>query len=476
MNFVILCGGSGSRLWPKSREKYPKQFLSLTNDYTMLQNTILRTLNIINDLDLNLKNNSKIYIICNKDHSFIIDEQLLSLNLEIPFYIITEPKGRDSGPAICIASLLMNLEENIFIMPCDHIFEDEQFKECFKKSIEYVDNSIITFGIKPDKPETGYGYIKINDNFDTLNFVEKPNIDLAQKYFESTNYLWNAGIFIFKTKNMINCFKKYASDIYENCVLTIASSKFKKNIIDLSEEEFINCRSISFDYCIMENLIKDNEKILNTKTIPYTGHWNDIGSFLSLYNEVDKDENNNLIKGNILTLNTENSYIESESNFTSVIGLKDIIIVNMNDSLLVCNKNNTQDVKKTLEYLKNKNSVEAFFHKKVFRPWGYFINIDGNDYSKNKIKRIIVYPGRKLSLQSHLKRSEHWVIVEGDAEVTLDNKLIIMGKDEYIYIPVTCKHRIENIGDTNLEFVETQIGEYLGEDDIIRYEDDYGRV
>ena len=474
MNFVILCGGSGSRLWPKSREKYPKQFLSLVNDYTMLQNTVLRIINLINDFEL--KENSKIYVICNKDHVFIVDEQISSLNLSIPFYIISEPKGRDSGPAICIVSLLMNTDENIFIMPCDHIFDDEEFKISFKKSLEYIDDSIITFGIKPDKPETAYGYIKTNETFDTLNFVEKPNIELAMTYFESNNYLWNAGIFIFKTQNMINCFKKYAHDIYQNCVLTTIGSKIVKNITHLCENTFVNCRAISFDYCIMEYLIKDNDKYIKAKTIPYIGHWNDIGSFSALYNEMTKDNNNNIIKGNVLTLDVIDSYIESESKFTSVIGLKDLIVINMNDSLLICNKDNTQDVKKTIEYLKNKNCIEAFFHDKVYRPWGYFINIDGNDYSKNKVKRIVVYPFKKLSLQSHLKRSEHWVIVEGNAQVTLDEDIILMNNDDYVYIPIKTKHRIENIGNTNLEFVETQIGDYLGEDDIIRYEDDYGRI
>lgn len=491
MNFIILCGGSGSRLWPVSREKLPKQFLRLTNEYTMLQNTILRIIELNNKLkelylasssfstDINNIDNiklNKIFVICNIDHSHIVEKQCNEMDLDISIKIITEPKGRDSAPAICISSLLGDLNDNTFIIPCDHIFDNEEFIKCSIESLKFIENSIITFGIKPTKPETGYGYIQIGVNNKTERFIEKPNLELAEKYFKSGDFLWNAGIFIFKNKNMIDCFLKYSIDILTNCTETLKNTDFTKEIINLSSNPFVNCKSISIDYAIMEHIVFNNDGLLSAITIPYNSFWNDIGSYSALYNELDKDENNNVIRGNIFTMDTTNSYIETEDNFTSVIGMNNLIVVNTRDALLICDNNKTQDVKKVVEHLKKNNMEEAFFHKKVFRPWGYYINIEGHDYSGFKVKRIAVYPGKRLSLQSHNKRSEHWVIVKGNAKVQIDTKFILLNKDDYIYIPVLTLHRIENIGTELLEFTETQIGEYLGEDDIIRYEDDFGRV
>ena len=486
MNFVILCGGTGSRLWPKSKEKMPKQFLRLTNEYTMFQNTILRinkiinTMNLVEHVCLDKKLN-KIYVICNKDHNFIVNEQYLELKLNINICVVSEPKGRDSGPAICISSLLSDPQENTFIMPCDHIFDDNEFINCTIKSLDYIDESIITFGIKPMKPEIGYGYIKVDENNKTKKFIEKPNITLAEEYFKNGNYLWNAGIFIFKNKNMINCFKKYANDILENCIETIANTymnnKNDMNNIYLSAEPFIHCKAISIDYCIMENIVNNSDnKCCSAITITYNSYWNDIGSYAALYNEVTKNNDNNFIKGHVLTINTKNSYIETDSKFTSVIGIDNLIIVNSDDSLLICNKDDSQNVKQVVDYLKKNNYEEAYFHKKVFRPWGYYVNIEGSDYNGFRVKKIAVYQGKRLSLQSHDKRSEHWVIVKGNAKVQIGTNIIIMKKDDYVYIPIKTLHRIENIGDDLLEFTETQIGDYLGEDDIIRYEDDFGRI
>ena len=479
MNFVILCGGSGSRLWPKSREKMPKQFLKLNNEYTMLQNTILRIINLIEFLPQ--KSNSKIIVICNKDHYFIVEKQIEELDIDVEFFIVTEPKGRDSAPAICIASLLGGGDENTFIMPCDHIFDNSEFIISTMKAINYLDNSIITFGIKADKPETGYGYIKIGVNNITEKFVEKPNVEVALEYITSGNYSWNAGIFMFKNKNMIESFIKYAPDIFYNCKETIENTfenlDFKKRIINLSPDPFTTCRAISIDYAIMENLINDNDKNIKGITILYDGHWNDIGSYLALYNEMEKNNDNNVIIGNnAFTLNTKNSYIESIDSFISVIGVDNLTVVNTKDSLLICNNDNCQDVKKVVEYLKTNNMEEAYYHKKVFRPWGYYINVEGHDTNGFKMKRIAVYPGKRLSLQSHNYRSEHWVIVKGIAKVQVGEEELIMNADEHVYIPIKTLHRIENIGDDLMEFTETQIGEYLGEDDIIRYEDDFNRT
>ncbi len=477
MNFFILCGGSGSRLWPKSREKMPKQFLKLNNNYTMLQNTILRIINLIDYLPE--KNNSKIIVICNKDHYFIVENQFKELNVKLDFFIVTEPKGNDSAPAICIASLLGEEDDNTFIMPCDHIFDSNEFIISSMKSLNYLDNSIVTFGIKAYKPETGYGYIQVGPNNITQKFVEKPNEKLALEYINSGNYSWNAGLFIFKNKNMISSFSKYAPDILDNCKKTmektIEKQDLKQKIIHL-DSEFINCRAISIDYGIMEKLVEDKDKNIDAITILYNGHWNDIGSYLALYNELEKTPDNNVILGNnLFTLNTKNSYIESIDSFCAVIGVNNLSIVNTKDSLLICNNDNTQDVKKVVEYLKSNNKEEAYYHKKVFRPWGYYVNVEGHDTNGFKMKKIVVYPGKRLSLQSHNYRSEHWVIVKGTAKVQVGDKEFIMNADEHVYIPIKTLHRIENIGIDLMEFTETQIGSYLGEDDIIRYEDDFNR-
>lgn len=473
MKFIVLCGGSGSRLWPKSREKLPKQFLRLTNDYTMLQNTIFRIVRIANKMgDVIID----ITVICNKDHAFLVEQQIEELSLDSIIKIVTEPVGRDSAPAICISSLLGNENDNTFIMPCDHIFDDEAFAECSLNALKYLDDAIVTFGIKPTKPEIGYGYIRVGKNSETEEFVEKPNIDLAREYYENGDYLWNAGIFIFKNKNMIKCFSKYSRDILENCESTILNSgDINQKILNLNPKPFATCRAISVDYAIMENLTKDQNKNIGAKTILYNSHWNDIGSYSALYNELQKDENNNVLIGNVLNLNSKNSYVETDDIFTSVIGLDNLIVVNTKDALLICNNDNTQDVKKVVEHLKRNNKDEALIHKKAFRPWGYYVNVEGNDHGGFKMKRISVYPGKKLSLQSHNFRSEHWVIVRGHAKVQVGQNFYNMGVDQSVYIPVKTLHRIENVGTELMEFTETQIGSYLGEDDIIRYEDDWGR-
>lgn len=484
--FTILCGGSGSRLWPKSREKLPKQLLKLTNDYTMLQNTILRISK--NQSFLNIK----IQIICNIDHYYIIEQQinelkeikeLIKLNENI--IIITEPKGRDSAPAICIASLLNDINDYTFIIPSDHIFDDNHFNICCNNSLNYLNNSIVTFGIKPDRIETGYGYIKIGDNNITQQFVEKPNYDLAKIYIEEGTYYWNAGIFGFKNQNMITCFEKYAPDILDICKKTLQNTDLNRKLIHLSNL-FLDSRSISIDYAIMEKICGDEVLNLNITpiTLPYNGYWNDIGSYESLYNELiqfsitEKMKSNvdkNIIIGDVINFNSNNCYIDSENKLTAVIGVSNLVIVNTKDSLLICDKNKTQDVKLVVEHLKKNNRVEYMFHKKVFRPWGWYVNVEGDDYSGFKIKRIAVYPNKRLSLQSHNHRSEHWVIVKGNSKVQVGDDTFLINADQSIYIPIKTLHRIENIGDELLEFTETQIGDYLGEDDIIRYEDDFGR-
>jgi mannose-1-phosphate guanylyltransferase/mannose-6-phosphate isomerase len=475
INFVILCGGSGTRLWPYSREKLPKQLLKLTNEKTMLQNTISRIYNLVKKInDKNIE--YKLTIICNKEHTHFIEKQINELKVSINYQIISEPIGRDSAPAICISALLGTIDDNTFVMPCDHIFNDIEFSNSCIKSFEYIETSIITFGIKPSRVETGYGYIKIDDNKTTIQFVEKPDYNTAKKYFEKGSYLWNAGIFIFKNKNMIDCFKKYANEIYINCVQTLKNTNLNETKILLSENPFIDCKSISVDYAIMEKLCNDEDTEIQKKTILYNSTWNDIGSFMALFEELEKDSNNNVIKGDVITFDTNNCFIDSNHCLTTTIGLNNLIIVNTDDALLICDNKKTQDVKKIVETLKLTKREESILHKTVFRPWGYYKNVEGNNEDGFKIKRISVYPGKRLSLQSHNYRSEHWVMVKGTAKVQVGHNISTLNKDESVYIPVKSLHRIENIGDDLLEFTETQIGDYLSEDDIIRYEDDFGRI
>ena len=373
-NFVILCGGSGSRLWPKSREKLPKQLLKLTNKHTMFQNTVLRIINLVKTIEKNDDNktvsDNNLIIICNKEHSHIIERQLNELKIEINYKIISEPKGRDSAPAICISALLGEYEDKTIIMPCDHVFNDDDFTNCYIQSLEYLDTSVVTFGIKPTRPETGYGYIKIDENSNTIEFVEKPILEVAQKYFEEGNYLWNAGIFVFKNKNILSCFEKYAKDIYDNCVQTLKNTDTNSCNIILSETPFIDCKAISIDYAVMEKLCNDSEINVNKKTILYNSTWNDIGSYMALYEELEKNDENNVIKGDVMTINTNNCYIDNEHSLTAVIGLKDLIIVNTDDALLVCDNTKSQDVKKIVESLKLQKREEVMLHKTVFRPWG----------------------------------------------------------------------------------------------------------
>ena len=478
VNFVILCGGSGSRLWPKSREHQPKQFLKMTGEHTMLQETLLRVMKIIQSYPNTNNIQHKIIIICNKIHCHIAEIQIKELQLPIDVLIIDEPKGRDSAPAICIASLIDNDEQDTVIMPSDHIINDGAFVETYKTALSHILTSIVTFGIQPTHIETGYGYIKTNKHFITEEFIEKPNYEKASEFFYNVNFLWNAGIFAFKNKNMIKCFKTYAPDILQNCIITLEHSTSGVNAIHLSEEHFLQCRAISVDYCIMEPLCKDDTIDIGKITIPYSAHWNDLGSFVSVFNECKQNEDNNVLKGDVVSMLTTNCYIEGSDRLITTIGLNELIIVDTTDALLVCDKTKSQNIKQLVDLLKQNKREETQINKTVYRPWGWFKNIEGKDDGSQgfKVKRIAVYPGKRLSLQSHNFRSEHWVITKGKAKVTLGENEIFLEKDQNVYIPLKTLHRMENTEDELLEFIETQIGEYLGEDDIIRYDDDFGRI
>jgi mannose-1-phosphate guanylyltransferase/mannose-6-phosphate isomerase len=481
MNCVILCGGSGSRLWPLSREKLPKQLLPIVNDQTMLQNTLLRFANL---------NINKFILICNKEHYFLIEKQVAELGITNAL-IVTEPMGRDTCAAVAIGTLLGDPEQDTLVVPSDHVFDDGAFEKVVQNGLGFTNDFIVTFGIKPTRPDTGYGYIETDpETSETINFVEKPDLEKATEYFESGKYYWNAGVFLFKNKNMFDCYKRYAQDVLEMCHLTLVhtpnytANYVKANatncsILHLHRPLFIQCRPISIDYAIMEELCKDTANKMGKITIPYNSTWCDVGSFGALHDFLDgKDKDGNIVKGDALIQNTKNCYIDTERTLVALSNVQDLVIVNTRDALLICDRNKTQDVKKIVDDLKYYQRPERIVHAREYRPWGWYCNIESNNYGKMnfKVKHIVVYPGKRLSLQSHERRSEHWVIVRGTGKMQLGGDTLTLAENQHIYIPKQTQHRIENIGSDLLEFVETQIGDYLGENDIVRYEDDYGRT
>ena len=363
INCVILCGGSGSRLWPLSREKLPKQLLPLVNEFTMLQNTIMR----FNKLSSTATTTMRFTIICNIEHAFLVQTQINNLQQPVQATIVAEPMGRDTAPAVAIAALLSKPEETTLIVPCDHVFDDDKFIESVQAGIPHCKNNIVSFGITPTCPETGYGYIKTDIATNaTIEFVEKPNHETACKYVAAGNYYWNAGVFLFRNQDMLECFAKFAPDTLAWCKATLECSPTIMGILHLSKETFIKCTPISIDYAIMEKLCKDQENSVKGITIPYKHLWCDVGSFKSLYELLLQDgENilpyrkhaNNIVKGDVILHDTCNSYVETENAVVALVGVDNLVVVNTRDALLICDKNKSQDVKHVVNALKAQNRV-----------------------------------------------------------------------------------------------------------------------
>ena len=469
---IILCGGSGTRLWPLSRESYPKQFLNLeeNNNQSLLQNTCERILSI--------KNISNPILICNKEHRFIAAEQLRNININ-PKSILLEPLGRGTAPAVAIAAL-KSLENNdnpfLLVLSSDHVISNkDNLKKVLQLGINYAEQGrLVTFGVKPDYPETGYGYIESeimlnNDNQggEIKRFIEKPTLVKAKEYIKNKNFFWNSGIFLFKAKDILREIKNYEPNIFENCQKALNDSQLDLDFERIETKHFSKCENISLDVAVMERTK------LGT-VIPMDIGWKDIGSWNQLWDYSTKDKSGNVVKGNIIFENSKNCFFRSEERLIVGINLQDIIVVETNDAVLVVNKNSTQEIKKMVNNLKKNSYKESLEHSKVYRPWGYFTTlVEGKNW---KVKKIVVNPNSSLSLQLHKKRSEHWTVVSGSAEVEVDNNLSILKKNQSTYIPKNCKHRLANPFDSLLTLIEVQNGEYLGEDDIIRFEDIYGRM
>jgi len=468
---VILSGGSGTRLWPVSRSLNPKQFLDFFGENSLFQQTALRA-----------KNSDDFHepiIICNNEHRFTAAEELQKIKIE-PKSIILEPTGKNTAPAIAVAALdvISNNKKNddvILVMPSDHIIRDtKKFITHVKKALEVMqDDYLVTFGIVPDKAETGYGYIKqgkhldgVKDIFSVEKFIEKPDKETAEKFVKSGDYLWNSGIFMFRASSYLEVLQKLQNEIFLHCCKSYGEAVRDLDFIRLSAENFEKCQNISIDYAVMEKA----EKVA---VIPINVGWSDVGSWNTVAELAPQDENKNSLIGDVTALKTKNCYINAHDKLVGTIGVENLIIIALKDAVLIANKNNAQDVKELFETLKKQKRDECNSHTKVLRPWGSFETIDISD--RFKVKRITVKPKSSLSLQMHNHRAEHWVVVKGTAHVTCGTKEFTLTEDESTYIPVGKKHRLENQGQIPLEIIEVQTGGYLGEDDIIRFSDIYGR-
>ena len=462
---VILSGGSGTRLWPLSRKLHPKQFIDLVNDTTLFQDTILRL----------PRNVADPLIICNEEHRFLAAEQLRQINKESNG-IILEPIGKNTAPAIALAALkFVNNGEDplLLVLSADHLIQNTK---AFHQSIKIAEklaekDKLVTFGIVPDKAETGYGYIQANINnttesYSILSFTEKPNQEDAQKYLDSGNYLWNSGMFMFKASIYLQELEKFEPEIITSCKKSCQTEYKDKDFIRLNNDEFLKCPEQSIDYGVMEHT-------KGAMVVPLDANWSDIGSWDALWNAKNKDGNGNVSEGDVILDEVKNTYTYSSNRLVSAIGVSDLVIVDTQDALLVADKKYSQNIKNIVNKLKNNGRSEADNHRKVFRPWGYYDSIDADDGFQ--VKRILVNPGAKLSLQKHQHRAEHWVVVKGVATITRGNDVFVLKENQSTYIPKGEVHRLENTEETDLEIIEIQTGDYLGEDDIIRLEDDYQR-
>ena len=471
---VILSGGAGTRLWPLSREMYPKQLLALTGKQTMLQDTVLRLAGIADA--------APPIIVCNEAHRFTVAEQIRALGVRASA-ILLEPAGRNTAPAVALAALRaqqIDAEATLVVAPADHVIRDAR---AFRTAAETAaglaqEGKLVTFGIVAHAAETGYGYIRRGEGrrgegpasngpaYPVAQFIEKPPLDVATQFVASGDYYWNSGMFVFKASRYLEELAALAPDILAACRAAFGAAKSDLDFVRIDKAEFEKCRSESIDYAVME-------KTRDALVLPLDAGWSDVGSWSSLFDALAADEQGNVLQGDVMVHDTHDCYVHSTSRLVATVGMDDHIIVETKDAILVAPKERVQDVKELVAMIKKSGRSESSLHREVFRPWGSFDSIDNGE--RFQVKRLSIKPGAVLSLQMHHHRAEHWIVVQGTARVTCNDKTFLLSENESTYIPIGATHRIENPGKVPLHVVEVQSGSYLGEDDIVRFEDNYGR-
>lgn len=468
---VIMAGGSGTRLWPLSRGNYPKQFLALTAEATMLQQTLLR---------LNGMPHQAPLLICNEDHRFIAAEQVRQLGLA-GASILLEPVGRNTAPAIALAALqaaATNPQAVLLVLAADHVIEDEAAFQAAVREAEPLATSgkLVTFGIVPTCAETGYGYIRrgvsTGSAYQVDAFVEKPNLLTAEQYLASGEYYWNSGMFMFRADRYLGLLAKYQPAMLAACQAAMAELSPDLDFVRVKKAAFEACPDNSIDYAIMEPLSRDEPE--SVVVVPLAAGWNDVGGFAALWQVSGKNSDGNAHQGDVWSHNSHNCYVRAEQQLVATVGVQDLVVISTKDAVLVAHKDHAQDVKHIVAQLKAHQRPEVTFHREVYRPWGKYDSVDNGE--RFQVKRITVKPGAKLSVQMHHHRAEHWIVVSGTAKVTIDGVDQYLTENQSVYIPITAVHALENPGKVPLELIEVQSGSYLGEDDIVRFEDRYGRA
>ncbi|MFQ5610404.1 MAG: mannose-1-phosphate guanylyltransferase/mannose-6-phosphate isomerase [Woeseiaceae bacterium] len=465
---VILAGGSGSRLWPASRTMYSKQLLPLTGDRTMLQQTVLRLTGAANLAD-------SVIVVCNENHRFLVAQQLRDISAAAR--ILLEPEGRNTAPAIALAALDA-LEGGtqaapvLLVMPADHVIGDE---DTFRKAValaasEAESGALVTFGIVPRGPHTGYGYIEAQPDgagVATLeSFVEKPDLETAESLLRDGRHFWNSGMFVFRADTYLEQLGEHAPDMLDACRAAMQASTSDRDFVRPGRDEFLNCPADSVDYAVME-------KTDNAKMVPLDAGWSDVGSWSALHEISSQDSDGNTAIGDVVHRRCTNSYLSGESRLVAAVGVDNLVVVETKDAVLVADSRKAEGVKALVEQLSAADREEVALHRQVFRPWGSYDSLENRDGFQ--VKRLIVNPGAVLSLQMHHRRAEHWVVVRGTATVTLNDDEFELNVNESTHVPVGAKHRIANYGTEPAHIIEVQCGDYLGEDDIVRFEDEYGR-
>ncbi|HTD02217.1 mannose-1-phosphate guanylyltransferase/mannose-6-phosphate isomerase [Undibacterium sp.] len=477
---VILSGGSGTRLWPLSREKHPKQLLALVGEESMLQATATRMHEFTGDLPVA----TGMIVVCNEEYRFITAEQLRAVGC-VNSTLLLEPAGKNTAPALTLAALsaTANREDAVLlVMPADHVIADTGgFHRAIQQGLpQAVKGAMVTFGVVPDRPETGYGYIHVGDTLPDSPlralqaFVEKPTLETAQQYLAGGVHLWNSGIFMMRASVWLAAIRHFNPEMFHACRLAVQQARVDCDFVRIDKTAFQSCPSDSIDYAVMEKLPKAAELGIAGCVVPFDAGWSDVGAWDAVWQVSAKDANGNAFKGDVMMEDSRNCLVVSDSRLVACLGLEDVIVVETPDAVLVTNKSNTQNIKRIVSRLRDGNYTQADNHRKVYRPWGHYDSVDSGE--RFQVKRIVVKPGAQLSMQMHRYRAEHWIVVKGIALVTKGEQLLTLVANQSVYIPLGVKHRLENHGKLDLELIEVQSGSYLGEDDIVRFDDIYGRA